>query len=806
MQAMKRTIQCFFFLIAFCSSYKLYAQDTVLPAAVDAYVEKSAALFHNTQIYLHTDKTQYVSNENIWFSAYLLQAPFPLEDYTTLYVFLSHRQSKKVVLSSQFVMGQGMGAGYLFIPDTLETGDYQLVAYTNMITQEQHPVVFRQLIRLRSRKTTAHLLAFEKPVAWPAAGDSCRMMLRVTNENNYYAKGATARYTILAEEKPIANGTVLINSFGELPIAFMPVAGASRYEVETTIQKDTLISFNRQSINWTQPPVRIRWYAEGGNLLNEQPARLLFEARGIDGRPVAIDATLMADGQPAGKLRTGIDGIGELRFTPLSGKQYTVSVTGSRPLLADVFPVVEKNGYSLQVQEGVIKDTIQLLIASTADAKVKVLLHNYRDIEGYWSLTVTNKTLTVKIPQKEMPKGLYTLTMFDAQDRPVAERTIFAGYYQQPQLSVVTDSTVYNHRSKVKVKINVKNPDGKPQQTLFSAATVQLRRIQQDYFQDIVPFNYFQGYINAGIISAALPATLGDAATLEKFLLTRCWTRYNLPEPDMALRNMAQGKQLGLSGVVKPLVKRATLPVELSVITENGLFFVTTDDQGKFVVPDEMTILEPDRRMGLVVNGKRNEEYKIILHHEVDSLDKNAAQLPYKTPFIPGATATDPGPEPSGQGKTLTNVIVKSRPEIGVYHGKDGCNDYVCMYNILNCINHPYGGSVPVNGGSYYLSNGASVTYVCKSAKQENQFLLKIAGRYYSKLFYVADYAKFSPSEPEVLSTIYWSPQLITNEKGEAELEFYTNDLPGPFTVIIEGVSPAGVVSGKAVFNVGKEK
>lgn len=805
MQLMKRAIQCLLVLIA-CYGNKLKAQDTVLPAAVDAYVEQSAALFHHTQIYLHTDKTQYVSNENIWFSAYLLQTPFSLNDYTTLYVSLAHRQSKKVVLSSQFVMSQGMGAGYLFIPDTLETGDYQLVAYTNMITREQHPVVFRQLIQLRSRKTNAYSLSFEKPVAWPAAGDSCRLMLRVTNENSHYAKGAAARYTILADEKPIANGTALINSFGELPIAFLPVPGATRYEVETSIQKDTLIAFHRLPVSWTQPPVRIRWYAEGGNLLNEQPARLLFEARSIDGRPVAIDAALMADGQPVGKLKTGDDGIGELRFTPLSGKKYTISATGNRPLLADAFPAVEKNGYSLQVQEGVIKDTIQLRIASTANARVKVLLHNYREIEGYWLLNVTNKTLTVKIPQKEMPKGLYTLTMFDEQDRPVAERTIFAGYYQQPKLTVTTNSSVYHQRSKVKVNISVKDPGGQPLQTLFSAATVQLRRIHPGYFQDIVPFNYFQGYINAGIISAHLPAELGDAATLEKFLLTRCWTRYNLPGPDTALRNAAEGKQLGLSGVVEPLVKRATLPVELSVITDNGLFFLSTDEKGKFVVPDEMTILEPDRRMGLVVNGKRNEDYKIILHHDADSLHKSLARLSYSTPFIPGTTAIDPGSEPLGQGKTLTNVIVKSRPDIDIYHGKDGCNDYVCMYNVLNCTNHPYGGSTPVNGGSYYLNNGSVVTYVCKSDKQESQFLLKIAGRYYSKLFYVADYAKFSPPEPEILSTLYWSPQLITNEQGEAALDFYTNDLPGSFMVVIEGVSPAGVVSGKAVFNVGREK
>lgn len=802
---MKRAIPCILFLvIGWCGN--LRAQDTTLPAAVEAYIEKSASLFHNTQIYLHTDKTVYVPNENIWFSAYLLQTPFSINDYHTLHVFLAHRQSGKVVLSSQFVMSQGMGAGYLFIPDSLKAGEYQLVAYTNMTGQEHHPVLFRQMIQLRSRKANPYTVSFEHPAVWPATGDSCRFVVRVINENNHYARGATVRYAILADEKPVARGTATIGAFGELNVSFLPVPGASRYELETETRKDTLVSFARQPVNWSLPPVSIRWYAEGGNLVSGLPARLLYEARGLDGRPAAIEATLIENGQPAGTIKTGIDGIGELKFTPVSGKSYSVNTTaGNRPLLPDSFPAIEKNGFVLQLQEGVIKDTIQLRISSTTDSKVKLLLHNYRDIEGYWSLNIVNRTLTVKIPQTGMTKGLYTFTLFDENNVPVAERTVFLGYYQQPGLTLTTDSATYHQRSKVRLKLNVKNAAGLPQQTLFSAAAVQLRRIQPGYFQDIVPFHYLQGYINAGIIAAQLPAELGDAATLERFLLTRCWTRYELPVADTALRSMIRGRELNLSGRVEPLSKKVSLPVELSLITDEGLFFVTTDEKGKFVVSPEMTALEPDRRLGLVVNGKRNEEYRIVLDHDKDSLEKKMAGLFFSTPFIPSAAAIDQVPEPAGEGKTLSNVIVKSRPDADIFHAAPGCNDYVCMYNVLNCRNHPFGGSRPVNGSTYYLNNGITVVYMCKDFAKESQFLLKIAGRYYTKTFYVADYAKFNPPEPEVLSTIYWSPQLITNEKGEAELSFYTNDLPGTFTVIVEGVSPAGVVSGKAIFTVSRE-
>lgn len=45
---------------------------------------------------------------------------------------------------------------------------------------------------------------------------------------------------------------------------------------------------------------------------------------------------------------------------------------------------------------------------------------------------------------------------------------------------------------------------------------------------------------------------------------------------------------------------------------------------------------------------------------------------------------------------------------------------------------------------------------------------------------------------PDVRSTIYWEPDIITDDQGEAEISFYTADKPGTYTVIIEGTDMAG--------------
>ena len=45
---------------------------------------------------------------------------------------------------------------------------------------------------------------------------------------------------------------------------------------------------------------------------------------------------------------------------------------------------------------------------------------------------------------------------------------------------------------------------------------------------------------------------------------------------------------------------------------------------------------------------------------------------------------------------------------------------------------------------------------------------------------------------PDVRTTLYWQPQLVTDEKGQAVFSFYNSDHPGDYFMIIEGISENG--------------
>lgn len=84
------------------------------------------------KIYLHKDKTFYLSGETLWFSAYLVNAASHIFSQSSRLVYVELLDTAKTVLVQKRVyMDQGRGYGQIDLPDSLTEGLYQLRAYTN---------------------------------------------------------------------------------------------------------------------------------------------------------------------------------------------------------------------------------------------------------------------------------------------------------------------------------------------------------------------------------------------------------------------------------------------------------------------------------------------------------------------------------------------------------------------------------------------------------------------------------------------------------------------------------------------------
>ena len=84
------------------------------------------------EIYVHSDREDYISGEDMWLSIYLIdrQSLKPSTDSKIAYFELLNPGNRPIV-QRRVLLNKGFGPGQINLPDTLSTGTYTIRAYTN---------------------------------------------------------------------------------------------------------------------------------------------------------------------------------------------------------------------------------------------------------------------------------------------------------------------------------------------------------------------------------------------------------------------------------------------------------------------------------------------------------------------------------------------------------------------------------------------------------------------------------------------------------------------------------------------------
>ncbi|SEW37204.1 hypothetical protein [Chitinophaga arvensicola] len=92
----------------------------------------TAAKEGSNAVYLKTDKAIYGSGEDLWFSAFVLDAQyFTLSQADkTLYIQLQQKDNDSIVWSEMYPISSGVCAGQVYLSETLPAGEYLLKGYT----------------------------------------------------------------------------------------------------------------------------------------------------------------------------------------------------------------------------------------------------------------------------------------------------------------------------------------------------------------------------------------------------------------------------------------------------------------------------------------------------------------------------------------------------------------------------------------------------------------------------------------------------------------------------------------------------
>ncbi|MBG6235183.1 TonB-dependent SusC/RagA subfamily outer membrane receptor [Pedobacter sp. CAN_A7] len=66
-------------------------------------------------------------------------------------------------------------------------------------------------------------------------------------------------------------------------------------------------------------------------------------------------------------------------------------------------------------------------------------------------------------------------------------------------------------------------------------------------------------------------------------------------------------------------------------------------------------------------------------------------------------------------------------------------------------------------------------------------------GYSYSREFYSPEYDSEKPNAaPDLRTTVYWNPQVVTDTNGKTKIDYFNTDVPGTYRVHLEGVNAAG--------------
>ena len=101
------------------------------------------------KIYVHLDRTSYVTGETMWLKVYCVDAVNHrlLDISKVAYVEILNRDGKSVV-NAKIELSKGEGAGSLFIPATLDSDNYLFRAYTNWMRNIPDEFFFQQPITI----------------------------------------------------------------------------------------------------------------------------------------------------------------------------------------------------------------------------------------------------------------------------------------------------------------------------------------------------------------------------------------------------------------------------------------------------------------------------------------------------------------------------------------------------------------------------------------------------------------------------------------------------------------------------------
>jgi hypothetical protein len=360
---------------------------------------------------------------------------------------------------------------------------------------------------------------------------------------------------------------------------------------------------------------KLDFMPEGGYLVNGLKSRLAFKMTDGKGLPVEVAGSIKDErGNQIATFESAINGMGAFDFAPQAGAAYKVEISEPADFDSKIaLPAALEQGVVLRL-ESISEDLAEITIQSLERQPVEIVLIQRGEVVFKRKAETKNGEILKQIPLSDLQMGVAQLTLFDQQNRPLAERLLYVQGKKHLNIEVQTDKETYGPREEVKLSLTVSDETGRPCAADLSLAAVEaeLASAGAGKGSHMTTWMTLESELKGKVYnpqSYFYSHSKVDKVAVDYLLMTQGWRRYDWQQKLSNVAPAIPAEQLSLTGTVVNAYNQ--LPLSGAQVTLNeGDLVVETDANGKFTLPRT----HPDRAVTLYISapGFGTQQQRII--------------------------------------------------------------------------------------------------------------------------------------------------------------------------------------------------
>lgn len=547
-------------------------------------------MFPQEKIYVQIDKPYYITGEDIWFRAHLVDATSNIPDTTSRYIYAELINPIDSVIKRVKIRPQG-GAynGHISLDEDLPEGEYQLRFYTRFQEGLGNDYFFKRVVRVGDPLSA--LYRTEASFKYEDNNKKVKVELRFIDTND--------KILIKPEKIQITDskGSKVVKPDDDDIVRISTNAPNGKINKAICVEYDYSGKFHKQFIYIPYPEnFEVSFLPEGGHIPLGKRCRMAFKALNSEGLSEDISGIVVNEkGDTISNFESRHKGMGFFLFqsSNLTDKYYAICKNAKGMEKRYELPTGSSNTIALQVQQQ--KERTYISVNKSADVSEDKPLYLILQCRGV-VLSATQWDYTkefIMLTKDVLPSGVIQILLADSDMKPISERLIFnVNDKNLANISFSTDKKNYDRREKVNASLNLSGTEGKPSLANFSISITDDNDVKPDSCMNILSSLLLTSELKGYIESPAYYFTdvkVETVAYLDLLMMTQGWSRYDVSkilkgEYEMPKSYLELGPEI--SGIVKGgiLMNRPSANYPVTLLSPQGGIFETTitDNNGRF--------------------------------------------------------------------------------------------------------------------------------------------------------------------------------------------------------------------------------